>query len=186
MSDHNEHILREIAHNTNEDVLANQYTARATRELLEGQHETNRLLREILQTEQASMGYLARIANALPTLTSIKIAFQGATMATPVAGPVTLTSAGQTVTASVLGFDQNGNPFTGTIPTPVFSSSDTGGAVITFDPSTGIVTAVANGTAGITASVTSAEGLALTDTETVTVAIPVVAPVLTSIKVAFA
>lgn len=43
--------------------------------------------------------------------------------------------------------------------------------------------------ANITASLTTAEGLALTDTEAVTVAIPVVpppTPVLSSIKVAFA
>lgn len=107
-------------------------------------------------------------------------------MATPVAGPVTLTAVGQTVTASVLGFDQFGNPFTGTIPTPTFTASDATGAIATFDPATGLVTAVANGVDSITASLTTAEGLALSDTEAVTVAIPVVAPVLTTIKVAFA
>ena len=104
----------------------------------------------------------------------------------PTAGPVILTSVGQTVTASVLGFDQFGNPFTGTIPTPTFSASDTAGAICTFDPSTGLVTAVANGVDNITANLTTVEGLSLTDTEAVTVAIPTVAPVLTSIKVAFA
>lgn len=107
-------------------------------------------------------------------------------MAAPVVGPITLTAVGQTATASVVGIDQFGNPFTGTIPTPTFSASDTAGTIATFDPATGIVTAVANGTDSITASLTTAEGLALTDTEVVTVAIPVVAPVLTSIKVAFA
>lgn len=120
-------------------------------------------------------------------LTSIKIHFQGATMAT--AGPITLTSVGQTATASVVGFDQFGQPFTGTIPTPTFTASDTTGAIATFDPSTGIVTAVANGVDNITATLTTAEGLSLTDTEAVTVAIPVVpppTPVLTTIKVAFA
>lgn len=105
-------------------------------------------------------------------------------MATP--GPVTLTSAGQTVTATVVGFDQFGNPFTGTIPTPSFSSDDTAGAIVTLDPATGLVTAVANGVANITASLTTAEGVALSDTEAVTVAIPTVTPVLSSIKVAFA
>lgn len=156
---------------------------------------TDGLLREMIRELQRNneqggehTRLLERILHAVEprVLTSIKIKFQGAIMATPVAGPVTLTAVGQTVTASVLGFDQFGNPFTGTIPTPTLSSDDTAGAIATFDPATGLVTAVANGVANITASLTTAEGLALTDTESVTVAIPVVAPVLTTIKVAFA
>lgn len=122
-----------------------------------------------------------------PRLTKITIQFRRKHMAT--AGPITLTSVGQTTTASVLGFDQFGNPFTGSIPTPVFSSDDTAGAIVTFDPTTGLVTDVANGVANITATLTTAEGLALTDTEAVTVANPVTpppTPVLSSIKVAFA
>ena len=106
----------------------------------------------------------------------------------PTPGPVTLTTAGQQVTASVLGFDQNGQPFTGTMPTAALSSDDTAQAIVTFDPATGLTTAVANGVANITANLITAEGLALTDTEAVTVAIPVVpppTPVLSSIKVAF-
>jgi hypothetical protein len=150
-------------------------TDRLLDEILEQQRETNRLLRRLVKDEEPSV-----------VLTRIKIQFQGAIMATPVAGPVTLTAVGQTVTASVLGFDQFGNPFTGTVPTPTFSASDTTGAIATFDPATGLVTAVANGVDSITASLTTAEGLALSDTEAVTVAIPVVAPVLTTIKVAFA
>lgn len=150
-------------------------TDRLLDEILEQQRETNRLLRRLVKDEEPSV-----------VLTRIKIQFQGAIMATPVAGPVTLTAVGQTVTASVLGFDQFGNPFTGTIPTPTFTASDTTGAIATFDPATGLVTAVANGVDSITASLTTAEGLALSDTEAVTVAIPVVAPVLTTIKVAFA
>ena len=129
---------------------------------------------------------LKRIAKEVepPFLASIHIAFEGESMPTP--GPVTLTSVGQQVTASVVGFDQFVNPFTGTIPPATFSSDDTAQAIVTFDPTTGLVTAVANGVANITASLTTAEGLALTDTETVTVAInPPPAPVLSSIKVAF-
>ena len=109
-------------------------------------------------------------------------------MSNPVAGPITLVAVGQQVTASVLGFDQFGQPFTGPIPTPTFSSDDTSGAIVTFDPSTGLVTDVANGVANITASLTTAEGLVLTDTEAVTVANPITpppTPVLSSIKVAF-
>ena len=110
----------------------------------------------------------------------------------PVAGPVTLTTLGQQVTASVLGFDHFGNPFTGPIPTPTLSSDDTSGAIATFDPTTGLTTAVANGVANITAKVQTVDAngnpVTLTDTEAVTVAIPVVpppTPVLSSIKVAF-
>lgn len=105
------------------------------------------------------------------------------------AGPVTLTTAGQTVTASVLGFDQFGNAWTGILPSFNLTSDDTANAVVTLDPATGLVTAVANGVANITATLTTAEGASLADTEAVTVAIPVVpppVPVLSSIKVAFA
>ena len=110
----------------------------------------------------------------------------------PIAGPVILTTAGEVATASVLGFDQFGNPWTGTIPPVTFTSSDTAGAVITSVPNndglTALVSAVADGTASLTATLTTAEGLSLSDTETVTVAIgpPDGTPVLTSIKVAFA
>lgn len=127
-----------------------------------------------------------------PTLHRIKIQFhKGHHMAN--VGPVTLTTVGQTVTTSVVGFDQFGNPFTGDIPIPTFSASDTAGSIATFDPSTGLVTAVANGVDNITATVDSTDSsgnpITLSDTETVTVAIPVVTPptpVLSSIKVAFA
>jgi hypothetical protein len=164
-------------------------TDKLLRDLICEVRESNRLAKENSSLEREQTRILERILHALKTsavLTHIKIEFQGAIMATPVAGPVTLTAVGQTVTASVVGFDQFGNPFTGTIPTPTFSASDTTGAIATFDPATGLVTAVANGVDNITASLTTAEGLALTDTEAVTVAIPVVAPVLTTIKVAFA
>ena len=107
----------------------------------------------------------------------------------PTAGPVTLTTAGQQVTASVLGFDQFGQPFTGAMPAATLTSDDSAQAIVQFDPTTGLTTAVANGVANITADLITAEGLALKDTEAVTVAIPVVpppTPVLSSIKVAFA
>lgn len=124
---------------------------------------------------------------APPVLSSIQLSFKGDSM--PTAGPVTLTTAGQQVSASILGFDQFGQPFTGTIPTPTLASDDTAQAIVTFDPTTGLTTAVANGVANITATLVTAEGATLTDTEAVTVAIPVVpppTPVLSSIKVAFA
>jgi len=46
-------------------------------------------------------------------------------------GPITI-SVGKTFTASVVGFDQNGAPFTGTLPTPTFSVDNS--AVATVDP----------------------------------------------------
>ena len=150
----------------------------------------NLQLRRIIEQNERIIRLLCLIAKEVepPFLASIQIQFsKGTSMAT--AGPVTLTAVGQQVTASVLGFDQFGQPFTGTIPAASFSSDDTAQAIVTFDPSTGLTTAVANGVANITASLTSAEGLALTDTEAVTVAIPIVpppTPVLSSIKVAFA
>ena len=148
----------------------------------------NHQLSKLIELAEANLRLLRVIVGELapPKLTSIQLSFKGASMAT--AGPVTLTSVGQTVTASVIGYDQLGNVFTGTIPTPVFTSDDTAQAIVTFDPTTGLTTAVANGIANITASLTTAEGLALTDTESVTVAIPVTpppTPVLSSIKVAF-
>jgi len=116
-------------------------------------------------------------------LSSIQIHFRKGRK--PMPAPAVLTQVGQTVTATVLGFDQHGNPFTGTIPTPTFSSDDSAGAIVSFDPSTGVVTAVANGTANITANLQTAEGVSLTDTEAVIVAIPVETPVLSTIKVDF-
>ncbi len=123
-----------------------------------------------------------------PFLNRIELRFtKGTSMPTP--GPVTLTAAGQQVTAVVVGFDQFGQPFDpAAMPASTLSSDDTSGAIVTFDPATGLTTAVANGVANITGSLTTAEGLALTDTEAVTVAIPIVpppTPVLSSIKVAF-
>lgn len=149
-------------------------------------HNNRRELDEILNVEREILHELH------PRLTHIKVAFSKGQhqMGTPVAGPVTLTSAGQSKVASVLGFDQFGKPWTGPLPAYTLSSSDTSGAVITFDPASGDVAAVANGTASITATLTTAEGASLTDTEVVTVAIPAPppppAPVLSSIKVAFA
>lgn len=110
-------------------------------------------------------------------------------MADPVAGPVTLTAIGATVTASVIGYDQFGNVFEGNFPNPTFSASDTTGAIATFNATSGLITAVGNGVDTITATVTTTDAngnpITLTDSETVTVALAVVPPVLTTIKVAF-
>jgi len=150
----------------------------------------NYQLEKLIELAECQLRFLRIIAAevAPPKLSLIEISFAKGT-AMPTAGPITLTTLGQQVTASVLGFDQFGQPFTGVMPPATLSSDDTAQAIVTFDPATGLTTAVANGVANITASLTTAEGLALTDTEAVTVAIPVVpppTPVLSSIKVAFA
>lgn len=106
-------------------------------------------------------------------------------------GPVTLTTAGQNVTASIAGFDQFGNPWTGVIP-PVTYTIDNPSVATSAPNADGLtdgVTAVTNGVANLTATLTSAEGLALTDVETVTVNISGGGggtPVLSSIKIQFA
>lgn len=141
-----------------------------------------RELDEILHTEREILHELR------PHLSHIKTAFSKGTDM-PTAGPITLTSVGQKVTASVVGFDQFGQPWTGPLPAATFVSDDTAEAIVTFDPATGEVVAVANGVANISATLTTAEGVSLGDSEAVTVAIPVVpppTPVLSSIKVAFA
>ena len=154
-------------------------------------HQLDELIRldeiQVLQNHRI-IRLLCLIAKEVepPFLAAIALSFKENAM--PTAGPVTLVTAGQQVTASVLGFDQFGQPFTGAIPAATLSSDDTAQAIVTFDPATGLTTAVANGVANITASLTTAEGLSLTDTEAVTVAIPIVpppTPVLSSIKVAF-
>ena len=107
----------------------------------------------------------------------------------PVQGPVVLTAAGQVTTASLLGFDQNGNPMPANFVMPpvtfVIDSPSVATSTPNTDGVTDAVTAVANGVANLKANVTSAEGLALSDTETVTVAIPTAVPVLSSVKLAF-
>lgn len=117
-------------------------------------------------------------------LSSIRIRFGG-----NMQGPVTLTS-GQSTTATVLYFDQTGAPMPSTfVPPAVTFSIDNSGVASSTPGSDGQSDAVAYVTAGVanlTASVTSAEGLALSDTETVTCSpIVVPPPVLSSVKVDF-
>lgn len=93
-------------------------------------------------------------------------------------GPLTI-SVGQSYVASVVGFDQNGAAFSGPIPAATFAVADS--TVASIDPTAGTGAGLAGGVTGVSASLTSAEGLALTDTETLTVT--AVVPVLSSIKV---
>jgi hypothetical protein len=149
--------------------------------------------REILHDDRDILHELEEVEHEInhPTLTHIKIQFsKGNTMATPVAGPITLTTIGQTATASIIGYDQFGNVFEGNFPNPTFTASDTDGKIATFNSTSGLITAVGNGVDNITATLTTTDEkgnpITLSDTETVTVALAVVPPVLTTIKVAFA
>lgn len=101
-------------------------------------------------------------------------------------GPVVL-NPGQMTVASVDGFDQNGAPFTGTIPTPSWAIDNPALDTIAADatnPANEDVTYASAGVANLTVTVVSAEGKTLTDTETVTNnAAPAV---LSSVKINFA
>ncbi|HXN71521.1 MAG TPA: hypothetical protein VN861_03095 [Candidatus Acidoferrales bacterium] len=151
-------------------------------------------LREIERTDQRIEADLDKLVGALvPRLSFIKIAFQpprglqGDVMAE---GPVVLAS-GQLTTASIDYFDQTGAPMPATFVPPNITFAIDNPAIATSTPNpdnqTDVVAYVSAGVANLTASCTSAEGLALTDTETVTCS-PVVLPppVLSSIKVNFA
>ena len=154
----------------------------------------NHQLEELIELSEIQIQQNSRILRLLcliakedepPFLNAVKIQFSKGTPM-PI-GPVTLSTVGQQVTASVVGFDQNGQPWTGAMPTATLVSDDSAQAIVTFDPATGLTTAVANGVANITGSLTTAEGKALSDTETITVAVGGGgSPVLSSIKVNFA
>jgi hypothetical protein len=166
--------------------------------------EVERKLDEVIDELYYQRGLLQRVMRQLqeqhphkPRLSELRIAFisPGGKMATP--GPVTLTTAGQVKLAIVLGFDENGNlmPTGFKMPALSFSTDDKTGAVakiVDNGDDTATVTAVANGTANLSVAGSSAEGLALSDSEGITVAIgtpppppPPPTPVLSSIKIAF-
>jgi len=136
--------------------------------------QTNDLLQQILDSTNPPD----------KVLTSIKVIFKGVEPMPPIIpGPVVLTQVGQQVVAEIVGYDQFGALWTG--PQPDWSFENDNEAAATLDQLTGIVTAVASGVANITGSVTTAEGLELTDTESVTVTIAEEVPVLSTIKVVF-
>ncbi len=98
-------------------------------------------------------------------------------------GPVTLT-VGQKTKATVLGFDQNGAPFAGTIPPITYTIDNSTLDSSTPDGANGDdIVSLGAGTANLTASLTTAEGVALQDTETITNVAQ--APVLSSVKIDF-
>lgn len=138
------------------------------------------LLRDIDKTEHAILDRLN------PRASFIKLAFlKGALF---MQGPVVL-NPGQSTKATVLYFDQNGAPMPSRFVPPAVTFSIDNPAIASSTPEgdgqTDDIAYVTAGVANLTASVTSAEGLALTDTETVTDTAVVVTPVLSSIKIDF-
>jgi len=127
-------------------------------------------------------------------LTSIQIAFSqtkirelnmGTTAIPPQQG-ASLTI-GQMVVASVVGYDQFGNVFTGAMPTPAWSIDNPQVASIVPDsttPTSEDVTGVSAGSANLTAGVAGPGGSTLTATAPITVSASS-QPVLTSIQIAF-
>lgn len=144
-------------------------------------HQIEKELHEIAK-------YLRQLAGdfAPRRLTRIRIAFREETMPQ---GPVVLNQ-GQSATATVLYFDQQGNPMPSTFVPPSVTFAMDNPAIASSTPGSDgqsdVVAYVSAGVANLTATVTSAEGVALQDTETVTcnpVAPPT--PVLSSVKIAF-
>ena len=136
--------------------------------------EEIRLLRKQLEVQEQELALLRQIAkNTAPKLSFIKIAIGGSM---PV-GPATLT-VGDKKTATVLGFDQNGAPFTIDFTANPVTWADDNEAAVQDAPTTTSdgLTAVAPGVANISATCGG-----FSDSEAVTVvAAP---PVLSSIKV---
>jgi hypothetical protein len=147
-------------------------------------------LGKIEKTDEHIAEDLDKLVSALvPRLSFIKISFtKGDVMAE---GPVTLAQ-GQSTTATIDYFDQNGNIMspssTFTPPTVTYSIDNPAFAtsVPQSDGQSDLVTYVSAGVANLTATVAGPNGT-LTDTETVTCQPAVVAtPVLSSIKINFA
>jgi len=171
-------LLQKIATQTDQiETLLEELTAQGDQSL-DLQQQANQTLTSILSAISGEQPPADKV------LTTIKLIFKGVEPMPPIIpGPVVLTQAGQQVVAEVIGYDQFGNLWSGSMPDWTLSNDNEDAA--TLDEGTGIVTAVANGVANITADVTTAEGVALTDTESVTVNIAVEEPVLTTIKVVF-
>lgn len=157
-------------------------------ELLNESRETNRRLghieRELLATTPRHLSKI-KIYFTLSDNVSITSDLKGDTK---MPGPITML-VGQSTIASVVGFDQFGNPMPAdfVMPAITFTISDTSLATEAANTDgTATVTAIAPGDASLKADVTSAEGLALTDVGSITIS-PVTPPkpVLSSIKVLF-
>jgi hypothetical protein len=148
-----------------------------------GERSEIRLLKEILDEMQEQTAILQKISKELaPQLQAIEIRF-GGTMQ----GPITLTPTAPSTKATVLGFDATGAPFTGILPTVTYTPDVTTFDTFTSDGNNGDdIVGTADGVTNFAASLTTAEGLSLSDTTTITTSgFTVAAPVLSSIKLDF-
>jgi hypothetical protein len=157
--------------------------------LISSNVNTESQLNALILAAAKGIDLLQQIATAVQPppamLTSIRVGFKKGASMKFIPGPITLATAGEQALAGIIGYDQDGNEWTGPLATP-FQLKGDNDAVATVDPESGIVTAVANGVMNLTGQYPLGDGTFLTDTETVTVSIVEVPPVLSSIKVGFA
>lgn len=142
-----------------------------------GEHTEDHLLQDILKV----LKDIRRELHAeISELTTIRILFGGFMQ-----GPITLTPATPATTATVLGFDQLGNPFTGPMPSATFTPDVTTFCTFTPAGNSDAVLGTSNGTTNFGVLLTTAEGLVISDsTQIITSGFGVV-PVLTTIKLDF-
>jgi len=128
-----------------------------------------RALRKIFDVLEEEFGVLKEIRDLLtPRLSTIRqnFALNGATMQ----GPITL-NVGQKTKETVLGFNADGSPFTGTMPPITYSTDNVAVAAGVDDGANGSdITGVAAGTTNASANLTTAEGLVLSAVTVITVA----------------
>lgn len=117
------------------------------------------------------------------TLSRISLVF-GGTMSQ---GPVTLTPATPRTKATVLGFNADGSPFTGTMPTATYTPDSTSFASFTDDGTNGSdIVGSADGTTNLGVTLTTAEGVPLSDSsQVITSGFSGTTQVLASIKLDF-
>lgn len=164
--------IRKFVHEEDEEIRIER---REEKEL----HKIEELLEELVDQNK-------------PKMRVVKIAFGDGEK--QMIGPLTI-NIGQQSTVSVFGFDQNGQPMPASFVMPPVTLEIDNPALDSLvpitDTNTALLTSLTAPTganvANVRASVTSAEGLALQDIETVTNVAPVgpPVPVLSSIKVDF-
>ena len=149
-----------------------------------GEREEERLIGEVLREVRELRREVDELRNDLkPKLVAIEIRFGG-----DMQGPVTLTPTTPGTTATILGFDQTGAPFTGPMPTATFTPDVTTFCTFTPGVNSDAILGTSNGTTNLGVSLTTAEGLALSDTSQIITSgfgVTPPTPVLTTIKLDF-
>lgn len=149
-----------------------------------GERNEEHELRELIALGREMLKELRELVKSLqPKLVAIELRFGGNQMQ----GPVTLTPSAKSTKATVLGFDATGAPFTGTMPSVTYTADVATFASSTPDGANGDdIVGSADGTTNLAASLTTAEGLALSDTsQVITSGFTPPPQVLASIKLDF-